>query len=153
MHSVGQTTLRLWLKMLNLPRQTQASWHRDRLREELQELRLAKTTLSRLSEASDVLFSLTRAQHDGFALRQIPSLSGYQIGPICVYMLAKFTSRWFFFKVADCVCKKKQWSSIREVVNPSKDEKVASVAFRHRIDPKEFQRISRGLRRIWPLFP
>ncbi|KAJ5244574.1 hypothetical protein N7489_004670 [Penicillium chrysogenum] len=160
MHSVaqvpirlGQATLRLWLKSLNLPRQPQASWHRDRLREELQELRLAKTHFSRLSEASDVIFSITRAQYDGFASRRIPSLSGYQMAPIYVYMLAKFTSRWFFFKVAALICKEKHWNSIHEVVNPSKDEKVASVACRHIMDPEIFQRVSRGLRRVWPLLP
>lgn len=152
MHLVGQTMVRLWLKMLNLPRQSQASWHRDRLREELQELRHAKTTLARLSESSDILFSITRAQYDGFAPRRIP-FSAYQITPICAYMLAKFTSRWLFFKVAALMCKENHWKSIREVVNPSKENKVVYVAFRHRIDPKEFQRISCELRRIWPLFP
>ncbi|KAJ5219513.1 hypothetical protein N7468_008717 [Penicillium chermesinum] len=152
MHSVVQASLRLWLKSLNLPRQPKASWHRDRLREELQELRLAKTHFSKLSEASDVIFSITRAQHDGFASRRIP-FSGYQIAPICIYMLAKFTSRWFFFKVATLICMEKRWNSIREVVNPSKDEKVASVACRHQIDPEKFQRVSRGLRRVWPLLP
>lgn len=152
MHLVGQTTVRLWLKMLNLPRQSQASWHRDRLREELQELRHAKTTVARLSESSDILFSITRAQYDGFATRRIP-FAAYQIAPICAYMLAKFTSRWLFFKVAALICKENHWNSIREVVNPSKDDKVVSVAFRHRIDPKEFQRVSCELRRIWPLFP
>jgi hypothetical protein len=68
-------------------------------------------------------------------------------------MLAKFTSRWFFFKVAALICKKKRWSSINEVVNPSKDEKVAAVASRHHVDPEIFQRVSRGLRLVWPLLP
>lgn len=150
---LGQATLRLWLKSLNLPRQPQASWHRDRLREELKELRLAKTRFSRLSEASDVMFLIKRAQYDGFTCRRIPFLSGHQTAPICVYMLAKFTSRWFFFKVAALICKEKRWNSINEVVNPSKDEKVASVACRHQMDPEIFQRVSRGLRRVWPLLP
>jgi hypothetical protein len=37
------------------------------------------------------------------------------------------------------------------VVNPSKDDKLDEVAFRHQIDPVKFQRVSRQLRRVWPL--
>ncbi|CAG8135650.1 unnamed protein product [Penicillium olsonii] len=139
---LGRAALRLWLRGLNLPRQPQASWHRDRLREELQELRLAETHISRLSEASDVMFSITRAQYDGFASRRVPSFSGYQVAPICFYMLAKFTSRWLFFRVAARLCKKDDWASICEVVNPTKDEKVTSVAHRHQLDPHKFRRPS-----------
>lgn len=150
---LGQATLQLWLRSLKLPRQSHASWHRNRLREELQELRLAKSHLARLSEASDVMFCITRAQFDGFPSCRIPSLPGYQVAPICAYMLVKFTSRWLFFKLAALICKEKHWKSINEVVNPSKDEKIASVACRHQVDPEIFQRISRGLRRVWPLLP
>jgi hypothetical protein len=48
--------LRRWHGMLGLSRQSQ-SWYRARLREELHELRNAKTPLLKLSETSDVVFS------------------------------------------------------------------------------------------------
>lgn len=47
--------------MLNLQRQSHVAWHRDRLREELCEHRLAEKGWEKLSETSDVLFSITRA--------------------------------------------------------------------------------------------
>ncbi len=61
-----------WHKVLNLSRQPLVSWHRDRIREELLELKTAESPLGKLSETSDVFFALSRAQHDGFLIRQLP---------------------------------------------------------------------------------
>lgn len=143
----------LWLKMLNLPRQTQPSWHRDRLREELQERRHAETGWSRLSETSDVLFSIIRAEHDGFVIHRISSLFRFRCSLIWMYMLAKYTSRWYFFKTAALLSNVQHWDTVCEVVNPAKDEKLAEVACRHSLDPQKFQRVSCRLRKVWFLFP
>lgn len=153
MSSLGRTTLRWWFKMLSLQRQSHLSWHRDRLREELRERRLAETGWQKLSETSDVLFSITRAQYDGFPTRNPSCLSGFHSSPIYMYMLAKYTSRWSFFKVAALLCNARHWNLVHEVVNPGKDHKLTEVASRHMIDEKTFQRVSGQLRRIWPLFP
>jgi hypothetical protein len=153
MPSIGQIALHYWLRALSLPRQSQASWHRNRLREELQERRLAETGWPKLSETADVLFSTKRAQHDGFKLRSLQTLAGIHVVPIYTYMLAKYTSRWWFFRAAAFACNVKNYSSVREVVNPTKDHKVLEVACRHRIDPQKFQRACRQLRRVWPLLP
>ncbi|KAJ5953023.1 uncharacterized protein N7479_011436 [Penicillium vulpinum] len=146
-------TLRLWFQILNLPRQSHASWYRARLREELCERRLAETSWQKLSETSDVLFSITRAQYDEFPTRNPSCLSGVHSSPIYIYMLAKYTSRWSFFKVAALFCNARHWNLVHEVVNPSKDHKLTEVALRHEIDQKDFQRVSRQLKRIWPLLP
>jgi hypothetical protein len=153
MRHLGHTALRLWFQTLNLPRQSHFSWHRARLQEELYERRTAKTNWQKLSETSDVLFSITRAQYDGFPTRNPSCLSGLHFTPIYLYMLAKYTSRWSFFRVVALFCNAQHWNLVHEVVNPSKDHKLIDVASRHAIDQKDFQRVSRQLRRIWPLFP
>ena len=153
MSSPGLTPSRWWLTMLNLQRQPLASWHRARLREELRERRLAETSWQKLSETSDVLFSITRAQYDGFPTRNPSCLSGLNSSPIYMYMLAKYTSRWSFFKAAALFCNARDWKLVHEVVNPSKDHKLTEVASRHEIDQKDFHRVSCRLRRIWPLLP
>ncbi|CAG8902664.1 unnamed protein product [Penicillium egyptiacum] len=153
MSSLGRTTLRWWFAMLNLPRQSHASWHRARLREELCERRLAERSWKKLSETSDVLFSIVRAQYDGFLIRNPSCLSGLKSSPIYMYMLAKYTSRWSFFKAAALFSNARHWNLVHEVVNPGKDHKLTEVASRHEINGKDFRRVSRQLRRIWPLFP
>ena len=153
MHRLGDTTLLRWYRMLGLSRKSPPSWYRARLREELQERRNAKTPWEKLSESSDVLFSSSRAQYDGFPVRRLPSsVSCYHV-LVYAYMLAKFTSRWKFYRTAAVLCKVPHHNMVREVVNPSKDHKVKEVALRHHIDPIEFQRVGRQLRRVWPLLP
>jgi hypothetical protein len=48
---------------------------------------------------------------------------------------------------------KDHYDLVREVVNPSKDHKLDEVASRYQIDPVEFKRVGRQLRRVWPLLP
>lgn len=153
MRSIGDTMLLRWYRMLHLPRQSPPSWYRDRLREELQERRTAETPLRKLSETSDVLFSSIRAQYDGFPLRRLQSLSSCRYILVYGYMLAKFTSRWKFYRTAAILCKVPHFAQVCEVVNPSKDHKLKEVALRHQIDPTQFQKVGRQLRRMWPLLP
>ncbi|EKV06529.1 hypothetical protein PDIG_77260 [Penicillium digitatum PHI26] len=153
MSSSGRAPLRWWFAMLNLQRQSYVSWHRDRIREELCERRIAESCWQKRSETADVLFSITRARYDGFSIRNPSCLSGIHSSPIYMYMLAKYTSRWSFFKVAAFFCNARHWNLVNEVVNPSKDHKLREVASRHEIDQKDFHRVSCRLRRIWPLLP
>lgn len=152
MSCLGRRTLRWWFTMLSLRRQSPGSRHRDRLREELCERRHAETSWQKLSETSDVLFSITRAQYDGFPTRNPSCLYSLHLSPIYMYMVAKYTSRWSFFEAAALFCNARHWNLVHEVVNPSKDHKLIEVATRHDIDHTEFQRVSRQLR-IWPLLP
>ncbi|CAG8127488.1 unnamed protein product [Penicillium nalgiovense] len=153
MSSRGPTPLRWWFTMLNLQRQPLASWHRARLREELRESRLAETSWQKLSETSDVLFSITRAHYYGFLIQNPSCLAGLNSSPIYMYMLAKYTSRWSFFKAAALFCNAQHWKLVHELVNPDKDHKLTEVASRHGINEKDFRQVSHQLRRIWPLFP
>ena len=151
-HTIGRLILQKWYHMLNLPRQSQRSWHLERYREELAELDGARTRLEKLSESSDVFFAISRAQHDGFPITDLPSFHTRHIA-IYAYMLAKYTSRWAFYQVLAFLCKAPSRSTVREVVNPSKDEKLEAVALRHNIDPTKFISTGHRLRRVWLLPP
>ncbi|KAJ5291468.1 hypothetical protein N7478_000719 [Penicillium angulare] len=153
MRSGSQALTVFWLKRLGLPKVSSSSWHRKRVREELLERRQARPGLPKLSETSDVLFTVKRAHYDGTRLRPFYLLTGIHLAPTYTYMFAKFTSRWCFFRIAALVCRIPNHMAVREVVNPSKDHKVDEVARRHNIDPIKFRQACRRLRQIWPLLP
>ncbi|OAA69838.1 hypothetical protein ISF_03108 [Cordyceps fumosorosea ARSEF 2679] len=146
--------LPLWHSLLRLPRQ-QPSWYRDRLREELRERRAATSPLRRLSETADVLYVLTRAAHDGHPLRSPPP--SLPRGVVCAYMVAKYTSRWLFYRAAAAMAGRRAGvtmsQGVREVINPAKKSKVGEVATRHGLDRAEFERVCFQLRKFWPLLP
>ncbi|KAH8165604.1 hypothetical protein CIB48_g2646 [Xylaria polymorpha] len=152
LRSAGEFMLHQWHRLLNLPRQSQSSWHKDRFCEELEEFDNAQSWLERVSEASDVFFVISRARYDGFPIADLPSLQPSHIH-IYGYMLAKFTSRWAFYRALAFLCRGHSHSAVREVVNPTKDDKLETVARRHQIDPEKFKSTGRRLRRVWPLFP
>ena len=139
--------------MLSLPRQLPPSWYRDRLREELGERRAARSFLRKLSETSDIFFSISRARHDGFPIRTLPDFVVPRHLPVYAYMLAKFTLRWQFYRIAARLCGAARAGAVCEVVNPAKDHKLDEVASRHGIDKATFRRVGRRLRRMWPLLP
>jgi hypothetical protein len=153
MHATGSAFLRHWHRLLGLPRQTPPSWYRDRLREELRERRTADTPWRKLSETSDVFFCISRARYDGFPVRGLPRFVPSRHGLVYAYMLAKYTLRWGFYRVAAVLCRAPRSDRVREVVNPGKDYKLDEVASRHRIDPGQFERVGRRLRWVWPLLP
>ena len=152
MNRTGEAVLIRWHRMLGLKQQSPPSWYRERIREELYERRTAKTWLERLSETSDVLFSISRARYDGFPVRTRPSFS-YRSAIPYTYMMVKYTSRWKFYQTAALLCKSPCHRSVCEVVNPQKDKKLAEVARRHQIDPAQFRSVGGRLRKIWPLIP
>lgn len=153
MRPTGGALLKWWHGMLGLSRQSPPSWYRDRLREELRERRSAKTPWQKLSEASDVFFSSSRAHYDGCPVRKLPRFVASRHVLVYAYMLAKFTLGWKFYRTAAIICNVPHYDSVREVVNPSRDQKLEEVASRYQIDPVEFKRVGRRLRQVWPLLP
>ncbi|KAI1132609.1 hypothetical protein F5Y10DRAFT_261029 [Nemania abortiva] len=152
LRTVAEFVLFQWHKLLGLPRQSPRSWHQDRFREELEELDEAENWLDRISESSDVLFAISRAKYDGFPIEDLPRL---RLGNVAIYayMLAKYTSRYAFYRTLAFLCGAPAHSTVREVVNPTKDQKLEAVARRHHIDPEKFKSFGRRLRQFWPLFP
>lgn len=153
MRSIDYTLLRYWHNFLGLRKQTDISWHEDRLREELQERREAPTLILKLSETSDVFFSISRARYDGYIIHEMPALLSIRNTPVYAYILGKFTSRCLFYRTLAFLCGAPDHGTVREVVNPKKDGNLEQVATRHRIDPEKFKRVGRRLRWIWPLLP
>ncbi|KAK5634804.1 hypothetical protein RRF57_010517 [Xylaria bambusicola] len=151
-HSSSKTILCRWHKLLGLSHQSSSAWHRDRVREELAEYRAARSPVERLSEAADV-FSISRATYDGFPVRKLLLFAMHHI-PVYGYMLAKFTSRWLFYRALAFLCRAPHPFAVREVVNPYKDRKLDDVAFRHRVmDRQKFKLVGRRLRLVWSLLP
>ncbi|PGG96047.1 hypothetical protein GX51_08008 [Blastomyces parvus] len=142
MRSACEAPLRFWYGRLRFPPQSTPSWYRDRLREELQERRLAKTPWQKLSERSDVFFAITRARYDGILTTapKLPSPFAPRYMLVYTYMLAKYTSRWMFYRTAAIFCSAPCWDLVCEVVNPNKDHKLEEVASRHQMDPARFRR-------------
>lgn len=133
MESILQRLVQRWIRRLSLTRQLSRTWHRARILEELQERRMAISTLQKLSETSDVLFSIYRAQHDGVFLRRLPLPLSFHHLPVCVYMIAKFSLRWLFFRMAALLSQEKNYRAVCEVINPSRNHKLVQVAVRHRM--------------------
>ena len=158
-----------WLRLLSLPTQPSPAWHLARLHDELLEYRLAATPIEKLSESSDVYFALHRAAYDGCPI-PIPAIEieTGKLPPASVlmyaYMIAKFTLRWGFYRVAAGCCRREgreegeegerrgRWG-VREVVNPGKESKLDAVAGRNGINKVEFRRVAGWLRWVWVLLP
>jgi len=144
-----------WHRMMGLPRQSRPSWYRDRLREELHELRTATGPIQRLSETADVFFAISRARHDGIYCRwKLPTpFVASRHAPVYAYMLVKYTLRWSFYRTAAVITNAPRPKLVREVINPWKDGKLDQVSRRHDIDQERFRRVAGLLRRFWPLLP
>ena len=148
----GCRPLGWWYGVLSLSRQPRSSWYRDRVREELHERRKATSRIQKLSETSDVFFSISRARHDGSSIRKLPVFS-FRHMLVYAYMVAKFSLRWTFYRSTAYLCNAPHYRNVREVVNPSKDQNLEEVALRNQVDPANFKLVGRRLRYVWPLLP
>jgi hypothetical protein len=142
-----------WIARLRLARQAHSTWYRDRLREELRERYAAQTAWERLSETSDVYFTILRAHRDKHPLRNLPRFRFWRDTPVYSYMVVKYTSRWGFYRLAAVICSGRRYCLVSEVINPMKDHKLEEVAIRNNMDPVTFKQICCRLRRVWPLLP
>ncbi|TVY78187.1 hypothetical protein LSUE1_G006645, partial [Lachnellula suecica] len=150
MRRIADTFLRRWHKMLGLQHQS-PPWYRARLQEEQQEVLEAKTYTEKLSETSDVYFTIIRAKYDGFPIEDLQPFVATRDTPIYAYMLGKYTLRWGFYRTASWLCGAPRYWEVSEVVNPTKGWKLRVVAARHLMDPVEFEKVGTRLRWIWPL--
>ncbi|KAG9232900.1 hypothetical protein BJ875DRAFT_379762 [Amylocarpus encephaloides] len=144
--------LRLWFRMLDLPRFPNPTWHRQRLIEELKEVEEAPTQIYKLSESSDIQFNIYRAEYEGLPIQEMPRFTLPFPSPVVhAYMLAKFTSRWTFYRTAAYFANAPH--SVHEVINPSKDEKLNQVASRHGMNSEGFRKVTHNILRFCVLFP
>jgi hypothetical protein len=66
-------------------------------------------------------------------------------------MFGKFSLRAGFLVMAGWICG--EGVTVREVVNPRRQEKVRVIARWHGIDDAEFERVCWWLSKVWPSFP
>ncbi|KAI5920299.1 hypothetical protein F4810DRAFT_713653 [Camillea tinctor] len=141
-----------WHSWLDLP-QHPSIWYHERLREEIQERVEAQAQggIAFLSETADVYYTISRASHNGYQITPVPFVFRARAHALpYLYMVAKFTSRCAFYRVASRLA---GGAGVREVVNPLKAAKRHEVAMRHGMDPARFQRVCRRLLKVWPIFP
>ncbi|KAH9225038.1 hypothetical protein DL95DRAFT_452756 [Leptodontidium sp. 2 PMI_412] len=136
--------LKPWFQLLALPRQTSKTWHIIRLAEEKREFLAATTPLERLSEESDHFFTIGRATHDGYNIGEQPAFAAsWRNALVYTYMFGKFSSRCAFYQMAAVLCRAGagRWRPAREVMNPSRQFEVRTIAERHGICPDRFESI------------
>ena len=139
---------RWWHGLLRMRRHDR-TWHKRDMLGEMAEFREARTTIEKLSELSDVMYTYTRAAWTGHALpdplRNVPSLVRY--GVIAPYMIGKYSSRFLFYSVCS-------GGRVREVRNPTKRHKLEEIAQTNGLDhPGVFVEKCERLRRWWPFLP
>ena len=123
-------------------------WHRQDMKDELEEFADAKGFVHRWSEISDVVYTYTRGRWSGHKELCFP-LSRKKFLWGLLYMFPKYTFRWLLFYIAGKKLGAKQ--KVTEVRNPKKLHKLDDIAERNGINVKEFRDyISRKLR-YWPL--
>lgn len=144
--------LHRWHRFLGL-RIQHPSWYRARFLEELFERHEARTWCHKLSESADVFYVISRSQHDGHSVGELPRFPFLEEAPIYLYMIPKCTSRWMFYQTAAFICSSPRFRQVREVVNPARDHKLREVAARHQIDADKFVRVCHRLRHFWIFLP
>ena len=86
-----------------------------------------------------------------FPIRKLSPVVTARYILVYAYMFVKYTSRWKLHRTAAVICNAPQYNLVREVMNPSKDQKLEEVALRYQVDPVIFKRVGRQSRRAWPL--
>ena len=91
-----------------------------------------------------MFFAIGRAAYDGYRIDEQPALtkSGRNV-LVYTYMIGKCSSRCAFYQTAAALCRKGKWGEVREVVNPSRGEKVRGLAERGGVCPHKFQSVCR----------
>ena len=137
-----------WHAYLAMSRHDQA-WHENDMADELAEYHEETHWFKKWSELSDVVYTTTRSRWDDCPLA-FP-LQPYQYYLGIVYMIPKYTLRWYFYRTAGR--KAGAARELHEVRNPHKTHKLHHIAAKYDVDPRLFQTICERQLRYWPLLP
>jgi hypothetical protein len=137
-----------WHSYLNMPKYD-IDWHKNDIKDELEELKEAEGFIDKWSEISDVVYTYTRAEWSGhkelvFPLKKI----NFYVG--LVYMFPKYTLRWKFFNKLGKKFDKDL--NITEVRNPKKIHKLEDIAKRYNIDSVIFINVAQRMMKWWVFF-
>lgn len=126
-----------------------ADWHHTDVARELEELSEARRIVDRWSELSDVYYTYGRARADGHVVEY--PLPAYTKLPAMLYMIPKYTLRYWFFRKAG---KRVDPSSrLTEVRNPKKVHKLHHIAAKYSLDPLSFEKTCTEQLKRWILLP
>jgi hypothetical protein len=104
----------------------------------------------RTSEAADVLYCITRSQHDGFDAG-VDKLQKFVRLHIILYMFAKLSARrLFYLRISK---KLPPFTDMYALRNPRKLEKLKGLAQKHGYNEDEFCRLATRQLKYWPLLP
>lgn len=124
-------------------------WHEQDLADELAEYHEETHLIKKWSELSDVVYTCTRGRWSG---HEIPfPFSRLQFAVGTIYMIPKYTGRWFFFRRAGKKAGAK--SPLHEVRNPKKTHKLHHIADKYGVDAEKFQNICEKQLKHWALLP
>lgn len=137
-----------WHDWVNQPKHDKA-WHEQDIADELAELREARGIVSRWSEMSDIVYTVTRGRWSGHDLSYPIPKSYVLLGHI--YMYPKYTSRAVFFRRAGKKAGARKL--LQSVRNPKKVHKLETIATENGIDPAHFVKVCEDQLRRWPLLP
>jgi len=133
-----------WHDLLDMPKKDKA-WHENDVADEYQELQEATGLISRWSEYSDVVYTVTRGRWSGHDIESPLSPAKFMFGSI--YMFPKCTMRYLFFRRAGRRAGAEQ--PLKEVRNPKKTHKLHYIAKKYNLDPDEFTAICERQLRYW----
>lgn len=137
--------INLWHSVLDMPKHD-LEWHKQDIRDELEELEEAKGLIYHWSEMSDVVYTYTRAKWSGHKDIKWP-LNRFFFPIGLVYMFPKYTLRWAFFrKLGNKMNSEKKLTEVR---NPKKVEKLGDIARRYNLDEEKFKEEASRLMRYW----
>ena len=142
-----QITFTWWHDILGMPKYDR-QWHVQDIKEEYEELLVARGWIEHWSEYSDVVYTLTRARWSGYVDVQSP-INCLQFVYGSVYMFPKITLRFWYYQRA---AKKAGYNGrVTEIRNPQKEHKVREIADKYGIDADAFVRVCRNQLKYWPL--
>ena len=138
-----------WHSLLDMEKH-ELEWHIKDVEDELSELTEAKSIVEKVSERSDVVYTVTRAWWGGHKSLRFPlSKPEFLVG--LIYMFPKYTLRWLFYYYIGKSFDRK--IKITEVRNPKKIYKLKIIAKKYNLDENEFvKRVSIRLKR-WIFLP
>ena len=122
----------------------------DEMKEYVEAIEQNFSFIMRTSEAANVLYCITRSQHDFFPT-DIELLEKFWRIHIILYMLCKMSARrLFFLRLSKKLYPYKDMYALR---NPRKIEKLRTLAQKHSYDEEELVRLATRQLRYWPLLP
>lgn len=136
--------IKWWHSWLGMPKYD-LQWHLQDLADEVKEYEEASGFFDLWSELSDVVYTCTRGKWSGHKIQFPYSKVRFWWGAI--YMFAKYTMRWLFFRRA--ARKVDPAVDMRAVRNPKKTHKLHAMAEEFGIDSKKFEIQCKKMLKYW----